>query len=166
KNPTLPGSGIVNFGSGGNITGTLGVTGGNWNGQGSVAGLVTSSSGAFTIGSGANLTANGGLNVTGGTLAAGSATSQITGNLNYSSASGSTFAGVIAGGSVTKGGASVLGLTGNNTFTGALSIDNGTLTVATINASPTVAHPLGQADATFNLGSTTPAVFEYTCAGP
>jgi hypothetical protein len=39
RNATLTGSGIINFSSGGNITGTLGVTGGNWNGAGTVTGL-------------------------------------------------------------------------------------------------------------------------------
>ena len=59
-NATLTGGGIINFGSGGTIAGTLGVTGGNWNGLGIVNGLVTVSTG-FTVGSGAILTANGGL---------------------------------------------------------------------------------------------------------
>ena len=80
-NATLTGSGIINKSSG-TIAGTLGVTGGNWNGAGTVTGAVTSSSGTFTIGSGANLTASSGLSVTGGTLT-GSGT--ITGNTTIGS---------------------------------------------------------------------------------
>ena len=65
-NATLTGNGAVNLASGGQIGGTLGVTGGNWNGVGSVGGLITASAGTFTIGSGASLTARSGLNVAGG----------------------------------------------------------------------------------------------------
>ena len=50
----------------GTLGSTLGAAGGNWNGAGSVSGLV-SSSGAFTIGSSGNLTASTGLSVTAGT---------------------------------------------------------------------------------------------------
>lgn len=67
-NATLTGNGIISLGDA-TIGGTLEVTGGNWNGVGTVTGAVTSSSGTFNIGSGAILTANGGLNVTGGTIA-------------------------------------------------------------------------------------------------
>ena len=67
-NATLTGNGIISLGNS-TIEGTLAVTGGNWNGLGTVTGAVTSSSGTFNIGSGAILTANGGLNVTGGTIA-------------------------------------------------------------------------------------------------
>ena len=66
-NSTLTGNGIINLSSSGSIAGTLGVTGGNWNGAGSVGGVVNSSSGTFTIGSAGNLTASSGLSVTGGT---------------------------------------------------------------------------------------------------
>jgi autotransporter-associated beta strand protein len=131
-NATLTGNGVINFGSGGSIVGTLGVTGGNWNGLGSVTGAITSSSGAFTIGSGANLTANGNLNVTGGTLAAADATSTITGSVNYTSASSSTWAGVIAGAGKTltlNNAAATLTLTGTNTYTGATNITAGNLVV-------------------------------------
>ena len=130
-NATLTGSGIINKASG-TLAGTLGVTGGNWNGAGAVTGLVTSSSGAFNIGNGANLTANGGLDVTGGTIAAGNAASTITGSLNYTSASNSTFAGVIAGASKTltmNNAAAKLILTGANTYTGATNVTAGVLAV-------------------------------------
>ncbi|WP_395736508.1 beta strand repeat-containing protein [Prosthecobacter sp.] len=131
-NATLTGSGIINLTNPGTIAGTLGVTGGNWNGAGSVSGLVTSSSGTFTVGSGANLTANGGLSVTGGTIASTDATSTITGSVNYTSASSSTFAGVIAGSGKTltlNNAAATLTLSGTNTYTGATTITTGTLQV-------------------------------------
>ncbi len=129
-NATLTGSGIINFSGAGNIVGTLGVTGGNWNGAGGVSGLVTSSSGTFTIGSGANLTAGSGLSVTGGSLAAGSATSTITGSVNYTSATSSNFAGVIAGSGKTltlSNASATLTLTNTNTYTGTTTITAGTL---------------------------------------
>jgi autotransporter-associated beta strand protein len=119
-NATLTGSGIINKSSG-TIAGTLGVTGGNWNGAGAVTGLVTSSSGTFTIGNGANLTANGNLAVTGGTIAAGNATSTINGSVNYTSGSNSTFAGIIAGSGKTvtlNNAAATLTLSGASTYTG------------------------------------------------
>ena len=124
-NATLEGNGVINK-AGGSIVGTLGVTGGNWNGSGSVGGPVTSSSGTFTIGTGADLTANGGLAVTGGSIAG---TGTITGNVNYTSAAGSTFDGVIAGGgkTLTVNSPGVLTLTGASTYTGATTITAGTL---------------------------------------
>ena len=98
-NATLTGNGIIAFGTGGNIAGTLGVTGGNWNGVGTVAGAVISSSGNFNLGSGANLTASSGMNVTGGTISATDGTAMLTGNfLNYTSASNSTSSARIGGG--------------------------------------------------------------------
>jgi fibronectin-binding autotransporter adhesin len=83
---TLTGSGIIDFSPGGGIAGTLGVTAGNWNGVGIANGLITSSSGTFTIGG--TLTAPAGLAVTGGTIA-GSGT--LAGGLNYTSNSNATF---------------------------------------------------------------------------
>jgi autotransporter-associated beta strand protein len=123
--------GVINLASG-SFGSTLGVTGGAWNGAGSVTGLVTSSSGTFTIGTGANLTAAGNLDVTGGTLAAGDSTSTITGSLNYSSSSNSTYAGVIAGSGKTltmNSASTTLTLTGDNSYTGATNVDAGTLLV-------------------------------------
>ena len=97
-NAAVTSTGIINLDLGGMIVGTLNATGGAWNGQGSVSGLVTVGSGTFTIGSGANLRANGGLNVTGtGVIAAASATAKITGSVSYLSSANSTFGGSIAG---------------------------------------------------------------------
>lgn len=129
-NATLTGNGVINLTNPGVISGTLGVTGGNWNGAGSVTGVVTSSSGTFNIGSGANLTATSGLNVTGGTIASGSGTSTITGSVNYTSASSSTFNGVIAGSGKTvtmNNGSGSLTLGGSNTYTGLTDVQAGTL---------------------------------------
>ncbi len=131
-NATLTGAGAINLGSTGNIGGTLGVTGGNWIGAGSVTGAVTSSSGNFNIGTGANLTATGGLNVTGGSISSTDNTGKITGSVNYTSSTGSMFAGVIANG----GGASTLTmnsagttltLNGANTYSGGTTVQAGTL---------------------------------------
>ena len=133
-NAALTGTGIINLTSG-SISGTLGVTGGNWNGAGSVAGAVTSSSGTFTIGSGANLTADGGLNVTGGTIAAIDGTSKITGSVSYSSTGTSTYNGVIAGASKTlavSNGSLTLG--GTNTYGGGTTLTAGTLVLASNSA--------------------------------
>ncbi len=131
-NTTVTGTGIINLGSGGNIGGTLGVSGGNWNGAGSVTGLVTSSSGTLTIGSGANLTANGNVNVTGGSIASGNSSSTITGSVNYTSGSNSTYGGVIAGSGKTltlNNASATLTLSGTNTYNGATNISAGTLIV-------------------------------------
>ncbi len=138
-NATLTGNGIINFGATGNIAGTLGVTGGNWNGLGSVTGVVTSSSGTFTIGSLANLTATGGLNVTGGTIV-GDVDSTITGSINYTSNQLSTFDGVIAGltSTVTVNNNGTLGaglvLTNTNTYGGLTTVTSGVLAVEGVGA--------------------------------
>ena len=127
--------GTINL-TGGTLGGTLGVTGGNWNGTGSVTGATTSSSGTFTVGSGANLTATGGLNVTGGTIAAGNSTSTITGSVNYTSNSSSSFQGKIAGSStVTLNNAAATLTLGTalspvtQTYTGATNVTAGTMVV-------------------------------------
>ena len=122
-NATLTGNDIIRLGLGGNIVGTLGVNGGSWDGQGTVGGLVTSSSGTFNING--NLTARSELAVTGGTIA-GNGT--LTGSLNYTSGSSSVFHGVIAGADSTvtmNNPASVLTLTGKNTYTGGTFITGG-----------------------------------------
>lgn len=131
-NATLTGNGIINLTNPGVIAGTLGVTGGRWNGAGSVTGLVTSSSGTFTIGSGANLTANGDLNITGGSIASGNSASTITGNVNYTSSSNSSFGGVIAGSGKTltmNNASATLTLSGTSSYTGATTLTAGSLVV-------------------------------------
>ena len=83
--------------------------------------MITSSSGTFTIGAGANLTANGNMNVTGGSIAAGGSNSTFTGTINYTSSASSTFDGIIAGASKTltlNNAAATLTLSGANTYTG------------------------------------------------
>ncbi len=135
-NATLTGNGaIYGSGSSGQINGTLAVTGGTWAGQGTVEKAVTSSAGTFTIYSGADLIAPAGVNVTGGAIAATDGTATLTGSLNYTSSSSSTFAGIIADGAkpstVTVNHAgSTLTLTGNSIYTGATTVTAGTLNLA------------------------------------
>ena len=129
---TLTGSGAINLGPTGIIAGTLGVTGGAWNGAGSVTGPVTATSGSFNIGPGANLTAPAGLSVTGGTLSASGAASTITASVAYTSTAPSTFGGIIAGAGKTlslNAPATTLTLSGANTYTGATTVTAGTLKV-------------------------------------
>ncbi len=126
---TTTGGAIVNL-TGGTINNTLTATGGNWNGTGTVSGQVTQqTSGIFTIGSAANLIATTGVNLTGGAIAG---TGTLTGSLNDTSATNSTFAGVIAGNGNTvtvNNGATNLTLSGANTYTGATTVTAGTLTL-------------------------------------
>jgi fibronectin-binding autotransporter adhesin len=127
SNATLTGNGVINLNSASSISGTLGVTGGNWNGQGSVDGVVTSSSGDFNIGSGADLTAESGLNVTGGTISSTDATGTITGNVSYGSASASTYQGILAGiGDSYSQSSGTMTVTNNNTYSGGTSLTGGT----------------------------------------
>lgn len=128
---TLTGNGVINLSGGGTIGGTLTITGGNWTGSGTVNGAVTSSSGTFTIGNGAILIGNAGLNVTGGQLAG---TGNLAANLNYTSSTSSTFAGVIqnnaGASSVTMNKASAtLTLTGVSNYSGSTNISAGTLQI-------------------------------------
>jgi fibronectin-binding autotransporter adhesin len=148
---TVTNNGVINFGVGGNIVGTLTTsvtsgTGASWNGVGSVGGAVTVNSGTFNLGSNATLTAAGGLNVTGGSmLSSTDSTSTISGSINYTSSQTSTFAGnVVGSGSMTVNasgasfaypnlGFNVVGggliLSGNGLYTGTTTVSNGTLTV-------------------------------------
>ena len=140
-NATLTGNGVINFGATGNIVGTLGITGGNWNGLGTVGGQATSSSSNFNIGSGANLTATTGLAVTGGTFSATDGTAKLTGSLNYTSTTDSVFAGEIAGAvsTVTMNSGNnthpqPLILSGNNTYGGVTTVTSGQLAALNNNA--------------------------------
>ena len=98
-NATLTGGGIINK-SAGSIAGTLGVTGGNWNGLGTVTGAVTSSSGTFTIGSGANLTSTAGVSATGGALVV---NGTLTGTLSANSSTTVSGSGTITGNTTISG---------------------------------------------------------------
>ena len=98
-NATLTGGGIINQ-SAGSIAGTLGVTGGHWNGAGTVTGAVTSSSDTFTIGSGANLTATAGVSATGGALVV---NGTLTGALSADSSTTVSGTGTITGNTTISG---------------------------------------------------------------
>ncbi|HYO08557.1 MAG TPA: autotransporter-associated beta strand repeat-containing protein [Tepidisphaeraceae bacterium] len=82
---TITTGGAITSAAGGQIVGTLGATGGTWNGAGTVGGAVnvTSYGASFTLAAGSDLTAPAGVNVSGGTLA-GSGT--LTGNATLSNA--------------------------------------------------------------------------------
>ncbi len=125
----VTGNGVVSLSGAGNIAGTLGVSGGTWSNSGAVVGAITSSSNTFTIGSGASVSAGGGLNVTGGTLAG---TGTFTGDVSYTSSSSSNFGGAIAGTNKTltmNAPGATLTLSGANTYTGATTVNGGTLDV-------------------------------------
>jgi autotransporter-associated beta strand protein len=98
-NATLTGGGIINK-SAGSIAGTLAVTGGNWNGAGTVTGAVTSSSGTFIIGSGANLTSTAGVSATGGALVV---NGTLTGTLSANSSTTVSGSGTITGNTTISG---------------------------------------------------------------
>jgi autotransporter-associated beta strand protein len=66
-NATLASGGVINL-SGGTIGGTLAANGGNWNGTGTVSGLITVNGNVCGIGSGAYVAASGGIALNGGTL--------------------------------------------------------------------------------------------------
>ena len=87
--------------------------------------------GSFTIGGGANLKADAGLFVTGGsTIAAVDATATVAGNVNYMSSAATNFPGTIAGAGKTltlNNAAAVLTLSGPSTYTGATMVTSGTL---------------------------------------
>ena len=91
-------------------------------------------SGNFSIGHGANLTAPMGLTVSGGTFSSTDNTGKLTGSLNYKSAFGSTFAGIIANGTANStltmaSTNQVLTLSGMSTYTGATTVNAGALLV-------------------------------------
>ncbi len=127
--------GTINFGAGATIANNLTVTGGAWNGLGTVNGIVNVNSGNLNIGAAGNLTTTQ-VNVTNAsTFSASAGTSTITGNVNYTSSTNSTFGGVIAGAtsSVTVNNPGVgkqLILTGTNTYGGVTTVAAGALNIA------------------------------------
>ncbi len=148
KPTTLGGGGNINFSSlvfqgttyTGSIANTLNVIagGGNWSGIGSVSGAVTVSAGNLNINSGANLTAPANVTVNGtGTISGIGSTSLITGSVNYASSAVSTFNGNITGPGKTltmNNTAGKLVLTGTNNFTGATTVNDGILQIASATA--------------------------------
>ena len=107
-----------------------------WRRFGQNTAAVTSSAGTFAIGSGANLTAFGGVKVTGGTLAG---TGTLSGNLSDTSSTSFTFGGGISDGTgtstVTMNHTGVtLTLAGTNTYTGVTAVTAGTLQIGNGNA--------------------------------
>src|SRR6185369_17239287 len=65
---------------------------------------------------------------------------------------------------LTKIGAGTLQLTGNNSFTGALNVSAGTLSVSSINSTAVANQPLGNSSAAITLGSASAATLQYTGA--
>ena len=129
---TLKGNGIINLGATGRIGGSLTVNGGNWNGQGTVAGAVNIIGGILNIGPGASLPAGGGFNVTAGSISSTDTTGTLTGSVNYTSPASGIFQGVIAGANNTltlNNPAATLILGGVNTYSGATTINAGSLCV-------------------------------------
>ena len=132
---------------------TLAVTGGNWNGAGSVAGAVTSSSGTFTIGSGANLTATAGVSATGGAVVV---NGTLTGTLNANSSTTISGTGTITGNATIQGihnpgnspGIQTFGA--NLAYTGGASVVNWELTNDTVT---NMANPNAIFDQTIVLGN-------------
>jgi fibronectin-binding autotransporter adhesin len=118
---------------GGTIDGDITYSGGGTvSGSSSVTGSVGSSSGSFSVESGANLTVGTSLNVSGTAELVLASTASVIGSINYSSSANSTIEGVIAGTDKTltlNNSSAVLTLTGNNTYTGATTIDAGKLVV-------------------------------------
>ena len=122
---TVTGNGTINLGATGLIAGSVTSTGGNWKGLGSVTSGVTANSGTFTVNG--TLTAPF-VTIAGGTLAG---TGTIDGDLNYSSATSSTFGGTINapgnGVNVNSTGTSTLTLTG--LVNAAISVNSGTVQI-------------------------------------
>jgi uncharacterized protein YhjY with autotransporter beta-barrel domain len=152
---TLSG-GTINLTSG-SFGNTLAVTGTSaWNGAGSVTGAVNETSGTFTIGSGADLTATGGLNVSGATL---SGSGMVTGTTGVTSGTiNGTGSGLTLDGLVTFNGT---GNTLSGTETGNVALASSAVVTQTGTLTGTVA--LGTS-ATLN-GSGTSTVGAVTLAG-
>src|SRR5439155_16973148 len=73
--------------------------------------------------------------------------------------------GVISGsGPVSKQDTGTLTLNAANSFSGPLSVTNGTLSFSAVDAVPTNPQPLGALDGVISLGNSTPATLTYTGA--
>jgi autotransporter-associated beta strand protein len=82
----------------------------------------------------------------------------LTGTASITTAQDATIQSILASTvGVTKLGTAQLTLSGNNTFTGALAISNGTISVPTINSTQTAAQPLGQSGTAITLGTASTA---------
>jgi fibronectin-binding autotransporter adhesin len=79
----------------------------------------------------------------------------------------STFSGVIGAGSggLQKNGLGTLNLTGNNTYSGDVAINSGTVNVKAIDTTPTNAQGLGVSTNAIGLGGATAATLVYTGTG-
>jgi autotransporter-associated beta strand protein len=128
---------------GGTVGGNVIVSGGAiaQSAGGSITGTVTDTGGALTVGQsgvGNYLNTVGGVNVGGsGTLVAGTTAATITGSVNYTSSSNSTFSGVVTGNSsvVTLGpGAGTLMLSSADQYGGGSVVQGGTLKVGNASA--------------------------------
>ena len=117
-NATLTGNGVINFSSGGTIAGTLGVTGGFWNGLGSVTGATTVSSGTYTVNG--TMAGAGGLTLNSGTNLAGTGTINKTLTLGGSNTLSST-------GTLTIGSAVNWNTAGNTISSGTISTTGDTI---------------------------------------
>ena len=133
----LTGSGTV----GGNVTvsgsGTIAQSS-----SGSITGMVTDTSGSLTVGQsgvGNYLNTVGGVNIGGtGTLVASSTAATITGSLNYTSSSNSTYSGIIVGSGSTvtlnSSSGTTLTLSGSDQHGGGTVVQGGTLKAGNANA--------------------------------
>ena len=134
------------------LTGDISVTPTNV----AVTPIIKPASGTATL----NLNAAAPRNVTVSALAEGNYY-QTTSN-NWTAVKGLTISAVVDNGALTVNGGGVLELSGTNTFTGQLTVENGVLNVATVNSG--VAGPLGNSSSAVILGKTggQTGTLEYT----
>jgi autotransporter-associated beta strand protein len=141
-------------------------------GGASTAGTLLYTGTAATLNRGFTLAAGGGtIKSTTGTLTLGTAGTSsgintASSTVTFAGAANTIVSSAISGsGNVTKTDAATLTLGNNNTFTGTLNVNAGKVSVATINATPTAAQPLGQGTGAINVGAaSTAGTLEYTGA--
>ena len=115
------------------------MTGGNWNGAGSVNGAVTSTTGTFTISSGGSLTTSNGVSATGGAV---TVNGTLTGTLNANSSTTVNGSGTVTGNATIQGthnpgnspGIQTFGA--NLAYTGGVSVVNWELSAETVSNNP------------------------------